>query len=239
MSRTGMTNHRLVLVSGGSGGIGSALCRMLREAGYRPVVAYSANEEAAVGVARACAGLALHLDLTDVRSIDAAVDRIQAELAAASLAGTVLAASPPPMLAPFTRIGDADFESQWRVNVAGPRRLLSALVKRCFAPAKAGTVVGVLTEAMGKTNDPSGQSAIPTAASTGMGSYIIAKYGQFGLLAVLAAEYPWLRVRAVSPGFTQTRMLTAFDPRFLERQARIRPFRTPDDVASEILQEFR
>ena len=40
-----------VLVSGGSGGIGAAACRRLRAAGYRPIVGYSRNMDAAETVA--------------------------------------------------------------------------------------------------------------------------------------------------------------------------------------------
>ncbi len=53
-----------------------------------------------------------------------------------------------------------------------------------------------------------------------MGAYVIAKHGMAGVLAMLAADYPWLRVRAVKPGYTETRMLDAFDERFLAAAAR-------------------
>jgi 3-oxoacyl-[acyl-carrier protein] reductase len=70
-----------------------------------------------------------------------------------------------------------------------------------------------------------------------MGAYVIAKYGMAGLLALLAADYPWLSVRSVSPGYTETRMLEAFDPRFLELQRTRQPFHTPEEVAAQVLAE--
>ena len=71
-------------------------------------------------------------------------------------------------------------------------------------------------------------------AMAGMGAYIIAKHGMAGMLGVLAAEHSWLRVGTVSPGFTDTRMLRAFDERFLELQRGRAAFRQADDVAAEI-----
>ena len=52
-----------------------------------------------------------------------------------------------------------------------------------------------------------------------------------------AADYPWLRVRAVRPGYTDTPMLAAFDERFLDLQREKAPFSTPQDVAALILKE--
>jgi 3-oxoacyl-[acyl-carrier protein] reductase len=42
-------------------------------------------------------------------------------------------------------------------------------------------------------------------------------------------------VRSVKPGFTETRMLEAFDDRFLTVQRQREAFRTPQEVASQIL----
>jgi 3-oxoacyl-[acyl-carrier protein] reductase len=51
-----------------------------------------------------------------------------------------------------------------------------------------------------------------------------------------AADYPWLQVRAVKPGYTETRMLEAFDERFLNMQREKAPFSTPESVASLIIE---
>jgi 3-oxoacyl-[acyl-carrier protein] reductase len=101
-------------------------------------------------------------------------------------------------------------------------------VRRCFRRDKQGVVVGVLSRAMGEGID---------GAASGLGAYVIAKHGMAGVLAILAADYPWLRVRAVRPGYTETRMLDAFDERFLATQREKAPFQTPDEVASLIVQE--
>ncbi len=213
------------LVSGGSGGIGAAVCNQLAERGYLPVVGYHRNVSSAEAVANGCGGRALALDLTEPSAIDAAVAELET---LPPLAGVVLAGSPPPALEPFGKITAEELDRQWRVNVLGPQRLLAELVRRCFRKQKRGVVLGVLSRAMGDGGSP---------ASAGMGAYVIAKHGLAGVLAALAADYPWLRVRSVKPGYTETRMLAAFDERFLDMQREKTSFATPKDVASLIIEE--
>lgn len=213
------------LVSGGSGGIGSAICDDLASCGYKPIVGYHRNQAAAVQVATRTGGITLPLDMSDEVSIEAAV-RALSELP--RVYGVVLAGSPPLCPVPFGKISPEHMLQQWQVNVLGPQRLLAELVKRCFRKHKAGSVVGILTRAMGNDTAP---------AASGMGAYVIAKYGMAGVLALLAADYPWLNVSSVSPGYTETRMLEAFDPRFLELQRSRAAFHTPEEVAAQVMAE--
>lgn len=212
------------LVSGGSGGIGGAVCDALAKRGFRPFVGYHRNAQAAEQVAARTGGRALALDLSDEQSITSAAAQLELE----PLAGVVLAGSPAPSLVPFGKISAADMLLQWRVNVLGPQQLLAELVRRCFRKQKSGAVVGVLSQAMGAAGSP---------AASGMGAYVIAKHGMAGVLALLAADYPWLRVRAVTPGYTETAMLSAFDARFLDSQREKAAFQTPTAIASLILEE--
>ena len=144
------------------------------------------------------------------------------------MSGVVLAGAPPLTLTSFSKITREELSSQLEVSVLGPQLLLAELVRRCFRKHKAGSVVGVLSAAMGDEHSP---------AAPGMGAYVIAKYGMAGVLAQLAADHTWLRVRSVKPGYTETRMLDAFDPRFLDLQRQKAPFQTPQQVANQIARE--
>jgi 3-oxoacyl-[acyl-carrier protein] reductase len=225
LSADGGSFERYCLVSGGSGGIGAAVCLQLAERGVKPVVGYHQSGDVARGIAKRCGGLALHLDLNDEESIGNASARLEQ---LPLLSGVVLAGSPPLSLTPFGKITSEQMERQWRVNVLGPQRLLAQLVRGCFRKHKAGAVVGVLTRAMGNAEG---------RASPSMGAYVIAKHGLAGVLALLAADYAWLRVRTVSPGYTETNMLRAFDERFLELERAKAPFQAPESVAGLILKE--
>lgn len=225
MPADGSSAPSAFLVSGGSGGIGAAICDQLASRGYLPVVGYHRNAVGAEAIARRCGGRVLALDLSDPQAVVAAASELEGF---ALLAGVVLAGSPPPALEPFGKITPQQMDLQWRVNVLGPQQLLAELVRRCFRKQKRGSVVGVLTRAMGSDQSP---------ASAGMGAYVIAKHGLAGVLAALAADCPWLRVRSVKPGYTETRMLGAFDERFLAMQREKISFDTPEAVASLIIEE--
>ncbi|MEO6854445.1 MAG: SDR family NAD(P)-dependent oxidoreductase, partial [Rhodoferax sp.] len=141
-----LDGQKWFLVSGGSGGIGAAVCDELVSQGFTPVVGYHRNAAAAQAVAQRCGGQTLALDLSSEASIQAAVAQLEA---LPVLAGVVLAGSPPLSLVPFGKITADEMQQQWQVNVLGPQRLLAELVRRCFRKHKNGAVVGILTQAMG------------------------------------------------------------------------------------------
>ena len=80
-------------------------------------------------------------------------------------------------------------------------------------------------------------SDVPTVMR-GMGAYTISKFGLLGVIAQAKAEFPWLRVSYVSPGFTETEMLKAFDDRFLNQLREHQQFSKPEDVAAEIIERL-
>ena len=215
-----------VLVSGGSGGIGQALCRLLATAGYHPVIGFASDAVKAEKLAAEIGGTAVPLDLTSSEQIDESIALIDA--GPHDLAGVVLAASPPPAIAPVFRLPKGELNRQIAVNVAGAHALLAASVRGIMQRRKAGWVVGILSEAMG----------IDSVPSKSMGGYVIAKYGLFGLLRTVEAEYSWLKVHSVAPGYTETPMLGAFDPRFLElmrEKTELGRFTSPESVAEDIM----
>lgn len=225
-----MTNKSYVLVSGGKGGIGTALCSLLPRNNLTPVIGYSRNPDQAKELARECGGLALPLNLACDNSIAQALLQLAGKLGEGdTLAGVVLAASPPPDLFPFGKLTAEMLLRQFRVNVVGPQLLLSGLVKAHFRKNKSGFVIGILSKAIGDENHP---------PVTGMGAYIIAKSAMRSLLEVCAAEYPWLKVRTLRPGFTRTPMLEVFDERYLEMMQANAPFASAEEVAHQILKEI-
>jgi 3-oxoacyl-[acyl-carrier protein] reductase len=221
-----MTDRGRFFVSGGAGGIGAATCAALAASGLHPLVGFRTDAAAAERIANRCGGTAIRCDLTDEDSIAAAAALIEKN---GDLAGIVLAASPPPLLAGFSRVSRDEFQAQWQINVAGPHSLLQKLVRNCLQPRKSGVVLGILSAAMG------GEGRTP---ARGMSAYVVAKFGQAGLLSVLGVEYPWLKVRSISPGYVRTRMLDVFDERFLEAQALSTPIRRPEEVAQDIVAEL-
>lgn len=222
-----MSRGEMIFVTGGSGGIGAAVCRDARARGFVPIVAYRENHDAAQAIANETDGHAVRLDLADNESIDAAVAwTLTRDM---PLTACVLGASPPPSIVPFGKILDDDMTLQWRINVAGHHRLLAGIIKACFRSRRAGTIVAVLSAAMGLDEGK---------AAPNMGAYVIAKYGLLGVLAAARGDYPWLRTAFVCPGYTETDMLKVFEERFLNLQRQQRQtgrFDDPRDVARGIV----
>jgi len=143
--------------------------------------------------------------------------------------GVVLAAAPPPVLARFGQIENADLEYAWRVSVLGSQTIVASLVKHCFRKQKAGSVVAILSAAMGDGE------RLPMK---GMGAYTIAKFGLLGTIRLLEAEFPWLAVETISPGFIETSMLEIFDSRFMDPLRQQGMVSNPEDIAVEIVDKL-
>ncbi|MBK7024683.1 MAG: SDR family oxidoreductase [Sulfuritalea sp.] len=222
-----MTERR-VLVTGATGGIGSQVCRLLSASGYIPLVGYrSAKVMEASNLAAACGGSPILLDMLDNLGIEKAVMDLAAD--DRPLVGAVIGASPPPLIGPFTRITSEEMDHFWKVNVNGPQQLLAGLIKRIFRKQKYGSAVFVLTSAMGSAE---------RAPMSQMAAYLISKFGLMGVAEVIKAEYPWLNIQSVYPDFTETPMLNAFDPRFLDAMRGKSPFVAPQTVAQEIVEKI-
>lgn len=219
--------NQYALVTGATGGVGSAVCERLSAHGILPLVAFRSCADTAEQIVSRTGGLSISLDLSDDGSIDALIDG--AARLPGRLVGVAHCASPSPQLAPVWNISPAEMESFWRQNVIGPHRLLSGLVRQVFKASRAGVIVAVTSRGMGT---PSG-GAMPN-----LGAYTISKYGFCGVLALFAAEFKWLKVRTVSPGFVDTPMLDAFDPRFVEMLRSREELITPGVVADEIMQHI-
>ena len=122
------------LITGGSGGIGSALAHKLIKTSYTPLIVYKSNREKAEDLAKAVDGEAIELNLIDLNAVDRVVDNLASSHAV--LAGVVLGASPPLKITSFGHISEQDMENQWRVNVLGHQRLLAGLVRKVFSKHK-------------------------------------------------------------------------------------------------------
>jgi 3-oxoacyl-[acyl-carrier protein] reductase len=218
----------LVVITGATGGVGQRVAQFVAERGGTPVIGHRpARAALASKLALSCKGLALLLDMADPSSIDRAVDTLAED--GRPVTGAVLAASPPPRLGPFGRISVEEHTLFWTTNVIGPQRLLAGLLRKFFRPHRKGTIVALLTKAMDRGSN---------AATSGMGAYIISKYGLEGVLALLKGECPWLEISTISPGFMETAMFETFDARFRDAVRARGEVADPRQVAEEIMGRF-
>jgi 3-oxoacyl-[acyl-carrier protein] reductase len=128
----------VALVTGGSGGIGSAICRRLAEAGAAVVVGYGRGERAARAVVRdieAAGGraVALGADMRDAAAPAELVDRSEDALGPVDVLVANAGISRP---APFHEVDAAAWDEMLAINLRGPfllaRRVVPGMRSRRF-----------------------------------------------------------------------------------------------------------
>ena len=171
----------VAVVAGGSGGIGSAVVRLLSERGSQVVFTYRANAVAAQALSDETGATAAQLDLTDadaVVALAAGIDGVHT---------LVYAAGPHVPMRHLSTVPPADMRTQLSDDAAAFFTLASAFLpalRRC-----SGSVVAVTTAATTRFAVRDGLSSAPKAAVEAMARGLAAEEGRFGV-----------RVNCVGPG---------------------------------------
>jgi len=213
----------VALVTGGSGGIGAAICRHLAEAGRTVLVGYRSDQQGAEAVAEACAGKAepVALDVTDEDAVAAAVERagdlgtLHTVVNAAGVAvdGLTLQLTPER----FDQAIAANLRGAFLVSRAALRPMLRARNGRIV---QIGSIVGL-------------------RGNAGQAAYAAAKAGLAGFSASLAKEVARknITVNVVAPGFVETAMTDALPDAAREALRDLAPIGRPvtvDEVAATV-----
>ncbi len=218
-----MSGNSTVVVTGGSGALGAAVCRSLTQHGLQPIVGYQNNATAAIELANSLGCDSAQIDTSDPLLAAQNIDQL---LNGAQLRAVVLCGTAPPLDETFAKLDVAALKHRLEADLFGTHRLLTKLIVRHMKPHRSGVVVPVLSQAMGT---PEG------ASMPSMAGYIMAKYALAGVCAALGADYKWLKVRSVMPGLMDSNMLDAFDERFVEILRAQDRVGTVEPVADEIV----
>ena len=206
---------RIALVTGGAGGIGTAVCRSLAGEGYTVAVGYFRSKEKAEALAAELGGFAVYGDVSrpeDVEAMFAAAGEVELLVSNAGVAHYGL----------VTDLSYADWRALMAVNLDGAflccRAAAAGMVRR-----KQGNII--LISSMW------GQVGASCEAA-----YSASKAGLCGLTKALAKELApsGIRVNCVAPGVVRTPMLRDFSEEDLENLRLETPLERlgePEDVA--------
>ena len=184
---------KVVLVTGGSRGIGRACAVAFARAGATVVLSYAGNE-AAAAEAVALAGpnaRSMKFDVADTAACAAAVDEV---VKGAGRLDVLVNNAGVAIDGLAVRVKDDDWDRTLDTNLKGAFALCRAAA-RPMMKQRSGAIVN-LTSVVGETGN------------VGQAAYAASKAGLIGLTKALARELSSrnIRVNAVSPGFIDTDM---------------------------------
>jgi len=214
---------RTALVTGGTRGIGEAICIALKDAGYQVAANYGGNDQAAQAFTERTGIPAYKFDVADFDAVADGIKRIEQDVGAVD----VLVNN-----AGITRDGTLHKmrPDQWQ-------QVIDTNLGSCFNCARA-VIEGMRERSFGRIVNIG--SINGQAGQYGQVNYAAAKSGIHGFTKALAQEgaAKGITVNAVAPGYVDTDMVRAVPANVLEKIiARIPVGRLgkPEDIARAVL----
>ena len=216
------------LVIGGTGHVGSAVCRQLRDAGHAVAFTYCRSEEKARALAGELGAPGHRLDLGQHASIGPALERIDAELGGmdglviASGLATTHQAGGAPRVPKWNEVEPAAFAGLLAVNVAGPFFACQA-AGLLMGRRKAGRIVLV--------GSIDGVKAVPSPVD-----YACCKAALVGMMHALAKDLgpDGILVNLIAPGILDGGIARLLRDELLAEYVKhctLKRVGTPDEVA--------
>jgi 3-oxoacyl-[acyl-carrier protein] reductase len=219
---------KVVLVTGGSRGIGRACAEMLAGAGAHVVINYQGNEAAAAETAEAIGARGgkaeiKQFDVADPDAVDEAITEMVKRLGRFDVLVSNAGIARDSLL---MRVKKEDIDATFATNVAGAMYCAKAAI-RPMMRARRGRIIHL-------------SSVVAESGNPGQAVYSASKAALIGLTKTLAREYAsrGITVNAVAPGFIATDM-TAKLPEEAQKhivdQTPVGRVGTPLEVAAAVL----
>lgn len=219
---------KVALVTGGSRGIGRAICLDLAKHGAKVVINYAGNEAAAAETAKTIkdAGgadpVVMQFDVSDSAAVDAAFKTIKADLGGLHILVNNAGISRDMLI---LRFKDKDWDDTLATNLSGTFYCARAAAK-IMTRQRVGRIINI-------------SSVVGEAGNAGQVAYAAAKAGMIGVTKTLAQELASrnITVNAVAPGFIATDMTAALTDEQKEKILEFIPLKdigSAEDVAAAV-----
>jgi acetoacetyl-CoA reductase len=197
-----MIMARVAVVTGGTRGIGRAICEGLHKAGYKVAANYGGNDDVAEAFSRETGIKSYRFDVGDFPAVEEGMRRIAADLG--------------PVEVLVNNAGITKDGTLQRMNFEQWNAVIQTNLSSCFNTCRAvidgmrernfGRIVNI-----GSINGQAGQY--------GQVNYAAAKSGIHGFTKALAQEgaAKGITVNAIAPGYIDTEMVRAVPPNVLEK----------------------
>lgn len=230
---------KIALVTGGAGGIGSAICKKLAEEGASVIVTYNSNAEKAeklVGTLHCNASTQehaiFHSPTTDIERLKALTVFIETKYKKLDILVNNAGITTPVAHDDLDGLSDEWIDKIMQTNVRGT----FAMIRACKDLLIAATQNSKL-----ETQNSLVVNISSIAGITGIGSnvaYCASKAAVDSMTRSLArALAPNIRVVSVSPGWVLGEYAKSVDPAYLKMQEDLTPLSrlaTPEDVANTV-----
>lgn len=212
----------VALITGGAGGIGSAIARELAAGGFVPAICYLTSEAAAKALVAELGGVAVRCDVTDPAAVRAMFAALEA---GPGLPEVLINNAGRAWRGLLQDMSDAEWRGVTSVALDGAfyccREALPAMIR-----ARRGSIVNV-------------SSVWGEVGGSCEAAYSAAKAGLIGLTKALAKEVgpSGVRVNCVAPGCIETAMLAGFsadDRAAMAEDTPLGRIGTPEDVAQAV-----
>ncbi|MBQ1788385.1 MAG: SDR family oxidoreductase [Erysipelotrichaceae bacterium] len=218
---------RTVLITGGAGGIGSAIALKLAENGYDIVLNYFSSEKRAfelqeeITVKYGVGCLAIKADVSKEEEVDAMVTQIEEKLHGVDILINNAAIDHPDL---FAQKNAEDFRRILDVNVVGAYNCARRVYRH------------MLEQEYGRIINISSTNGINTYYPMCF-DYDASKAALISLTHNLAVQFaPYVHVNAIAPGFIGTeKELEGYDEQFLKEETEkilVKRYGKPEEVAS-------
>ena len=214
--------NRVVLVTGGSRGIGMEICRKFIELGDKVILNYRNSYENALKL-KEDLGDNLTLVKADVGNRDEVKVMIEFVLSQFNKIDVLVNNAGISQIKPFADVTDEDWDEVMRVNLDGVYNCTKSVISSMIHE-KSGKIINI-------------SSIWGEVGASCEVAYSTAKAGVIGFTKALAKEMALsgINVNCVAPGIIDTEMNKQFDLDELKEEVPMNKIGTPKDVAETVI----